>query len=598
MSTYKKILQLLTKKERRQGYLLLVMIPVMALLDTIGVASIMPFMSVLGNPEVVEANRWLAMAYTKLGFTETDSFLFFLGLVVFTALIVSIAFKVLTQWALLRFTHMRNYSLSCRLFKGYLGCPYTWFLNRHSADMGKSILSEVTQVINNVIIPAMQFLAHGCVALFIIILLIVVYPILALSVALVLGGAYFFVYISIRQYLSRIGKDRVVANRERFQVAQEALSGIKEVKIFGRELSFFSKFARPAYRFARYQASSHVIGQIPRYLMELVAFGGILLITLYLFRSYENFNRALPLLAVYAFAGYRLLPALQTVYQQLSKLRFGLPALDGLYKDILEFQENEQSIKGPVPKPLLLQNCIALKDIDFTYPGAHIPALQGLDMVIPAKSTIGLVGTTGSGKTTTVDVMLGLLWPDKGQVLVDDTPITSENVLAWQRALGYVPQHIYLADDSVAANIAFGIPPEDIDMYAVAQAAKIAELHEFVTRDLSKGYNTLVGERGVRLSGGQRQRIGIARALYHDPDVLICDEATSFLDNVTEKAVIKAMQNLGQSKTIILIAHRLTTVEDCHLIYFIERGKVRAKGTYDELIEEDISFRNMALKTP
>jgi ATP-binding cassette, subfamily B, bacterial PglK len=339
MSTYKKILQLLTKKERRLAYLLLFMLLIMALLDTIGVASIMPFMSVLANPMVVKTNKWLAMAYTKLGFTETDSFLFFLGLVVFTALITSIVFKALTQWAILRFTQMRNYSLSCRLFKGYLGRPYAWFLNRHSADMGKSILSEVTQVINNVILPAMQFFAHGCVALFIIILLIAVYPILALIVAFVLGGAYFLVYVSIRQYLSRIGEDRVIANKERFQAAQEALSGIKEVKIFGRELSFFSKFIKPSFRFAKHQAASNVIGQIPRYLLELVAFGGILLITLYLFWSYENFNQALPVLAVYAFAGYRLLSALQTVYKQLSKIRFGLPALDGLYKDILEFQE-------------------------------------------------------------------------------------------------------------------------------------------------------------------------------------------------------------------------------------------------------------------
>lgn len=616
MSTYRKILSLLTPRERRRGCLLLCMILIMAVLDTVGVASIMPFMSVLGNPGVVETNRWLNMAYSRLGFSDPKTFLFFLGAVVLTALVVSIAFKALTQWALLRFTHMRNYSLSCRLFQGYLGRPYTWFLNRHSADLGKSVLSEVQQVIVNVFTPAMQLLAHGTVALFLITLLIVVDPFLALVVALILCGAYFLVYMTIRRYLSRIGTDRVAANQERFQVAQEALGGIKEVKIFGREASFFSRFTGPARRFSRHQANSQIAAQMPRYILEMVAFGGILMIALYLFRSHDHFNRVLPLLAVYAFAGYRLMPALQNVYQQLSKLRFGLPALDALYKDNLELQGNEPLSKGPLPAPLAPRTAITLKDIYFTYPGAHAPVLKALDLHIPARSTVGLVGATGSGKTTTVDLILGLLIPQSGQLLVDEKPIVhnpaqrsatrynqqstinnQQSIRSWQRALGYVPQFIYLADDTVAANIGFGIPPGDIDMDAVIRAAKIAELHDFVTGDLQKGYKTLVGERGVRLSGGQRQRIGIARALYHDPDVLIFDEATSSLDNLTEKAVMKAVHNLGKAKTIILIAHRLTTVKDCDLIYLLEHGKLKAKGTYEELMEQDAGFRKMALGT-
>lgn len=646
----KKILTLLTPKERRRAYLLLCMILVMAVLDTIGVASIMPFMSVLGNPEVVESNRWLNLVYTKLGFASPKDFLFFLGLVVFVALVTSIAFKALTQWALLRFTNMRNYSLSCRMFKGYLGRPYTWFLNRHSADLGKSVLSEVQQVINGVLIPAMQLLAHGAVALFLVILLIAIDPVLAFLTTLVLGGAYALIYIVIRRYLSRTGSDRVQANKERFQVAQEALGGIKEVKVFGREASFYSRFVNPSHRFARHLANSQILAQLPRYILEMVAFGGILLIALFLFRSHGNFNKVLPILAVYAFAGYRLLPALQAVYAHLSKLRFGLPALDLLYKDILEFKSNEKQLKDQDLEPLVPEQCIELKDIHFTYPGAHQPALSRLNMHIPARSTVGLVGSTGSGKTTTVDIILGLLQPHSGQLLVDEKPIFDESRAkgqgprakdaglrakgqgasskesgpgtknprpstlgscsdsslnnlklntynsqrSWQRALGYVPQHIYLADDTVAANIAFGIPPEEIDMQAVHKAAQIAELHDFVTTELSKGYDTLVGERGVRLSGGQRQRIGIARALYHDPAVLIFDEATSALDNLTEKAVMQAVHNLGKAKTVILIAHRLTTVEKCDCIYVLEHGQLIGQGTYEELLDKSQEFRRMA----
>ena len=594
MSTIRKILYLLSPRERRRGYLLLFMILVMAFLETVGVASIIPFMSVLGNPEIVETNPWLNFVYSRLGFTEPKNFLFFLGLVVFVILVFSIAFKALTQWAMLRFTYMRVHSLSCRLLQGYLGRPYTWFLNRHSADLGKSILIESNVVVHQVMLPSMQLIAHGTVALFLIILLVLVDPVLALMVTLILGGAYLLIYVILRRYLSRIGADRVVANRQRFQVAQEALGGIKEVKIFGREDSFFSRYINPSFRFARHQANSSLAGMLPRYLLEMIAFGGILLIAIYLFRTHENFSRILPILGVYVFAGYKLMPALQNVYQHLAQLRFGLPAMDSLYMDILEFEQNQSTTMDHSVAPMYPREAIILENINFTYPEAKDHVLKNINLEIPANTTVGLVGGTGSGKTTTVDIILGLLSPEKGRLLVDDMPITPDNVRAWQKGLGYVPQHIYLADDTVAANIAFGVPPEQIDMEAVQNAARIAEMHDFVVREMSSGYETLVGERGVRLSGGQRQRIGIARALYHDPKVLVLDEATSALDNVTEKYVMQAIKRMQGQRTIILIAHRLTTVSDCDRIYLLDHGEVKAQGTYDHLMEENRQFRKMA----
>jgi len=626
----------------------------MAFLDTVGVASIMPFMAVLGNPEVVETNRFLVFVYDLFGFTDPNKFLFFLGFLVFVALVTSILFKGLTQLAFLRFTHMRNHSLSSRLFLGYLGRPYIWFLNRHSADLGKSILSEVSQVINGVLIQVMKLMATGIAALFLIVLLIIVDPMLALTVAVILGGSYVLIYVTVRKYLSRIGKDRVLANKERFQIAQEALGGIKEVKIFGRERYFYSRFLNPSKRFARNQANNSIAGQIPQHLMEIIAFGGILLITLHLFKNHRDFNQILPILAVYAFAGYRIMPALQNFYQHLSKIRFSLPALDLLYDDIRRCQnyEEEEEEEDDDDKdkdkdknedknenieytatdarktatPLVPKKSVSLEDVTFTYPGSDRPAVQNISIDIPVRTTVGLVGATGSGKTTAVDIILGLLRPQTGRLLVDDETVFYEkqspsvssttsnegsfhvgdkessslksgsshvSLRAWQRALGYVPQHIYLADDTVAANIAFGIPPHKIDMNGVIKAAKIAELHDFVKNDLPKGYDTMVGERGVRLSGGQIQRIGIARALCHDPSVLVFDEATSALDNVTEKLVMSSINKMSGERTIILIAHRLSTVKDCDMIYFLEDGLLKAQGSYDELLSASEEFRRM-----
>jgi ATP-binding cassette, subfamily B, bacterial PglK len=291
-------------------------------------------------------------------------------------------------------------------------------------------------------------------------------------------------------------------------------------------------------------------------------------------------------------AGMKLFPALQAIYNNLASIRYSTEALEKLHHSVM-------SLSDPVPQdlsapPLKLTKSLELRDLRFRYPGAEVNSLDGLSLTIPAFSTIGIVGGTGAGKTTVIDLILGLLRPDGGEIRVDGQVITDDRVRAWQKSLGYVPQAIYLSDDTVAANIAFGVAPEHIDRDAVERAARIANLHDFVTTDLPQAYDTLVGERGVRLSGGQRQRIGIARALYHNPDVLILDEATSALDNLTEKAVMEAVHNLGHAKTVIMIAHRLSTVQECDTIFLLERGKLEAQGPYDQLIAENASFRKLA----
>jgi len=596
MQTLRKLLNLLTQNELKRARLLLVMILVMALLDMIGVASILPFMAVLANPELVETNVILNAVYkasSNLGVESTEQFMFILGIGVFVLLIFSMGFKALTIYAQLRFSLMREYTIGKRLIEGYLHQPYSEFLNRHSADLGKTILSEVATVIENGVVPIMNLIAQCAVTVSLLALLIFIDIKLAFFVGLTLISIYVLIYKSTSSMLVRMGSERMKANQERFIVVNEAFGAAKEVKVGGLENIYIKRFENPAQTYARHQASAMVISQLPRYAIEAIAFGGLLMVMLYLMAQNGNFVSTLPIISLYAYAGYRLLPALQMIYAELTKLSFVGPALEALHKDLTSLQHAGSNMQKPA-MPLTRE--ITLNHIVYRYPNANTSTLKDISLSIPAKSIVGLVGTTGSGKTTMVDLILGLLDANEGTLAIDGQPITKHNKRSWQRSIGYVPQQIYLADDSVAANIAFGIEPEKIDQLKIECAAKIANLHEFITNDLPQGYATMVGERGVRLSGGQRQRIGIARALYHNPQVLILDEATSALDKLTEQAVMEDMHNLGHEITIILIAHRLSTVKECDQIFLLENGELRGQGRFNELKQASELFRSMAEK--
>ena len=593
-SVYRKIFDLLDRRERIRFGLLLGMILVMSLLEVAGVASIIPFLAVLSDPQVIHQNPYLQVFYEGLGFQSDRAFLLFLGVVVFGLVVFGLAFKAVTLYALTRFSAMRNYSISTRLFGGYLSQPFVWFLSRHSADLSKTILSEVDQVISKSIIPALTLLAHIAVVFGLAVLLFLVEPAVVATVIAVLGGSYGLIYFGIRRLLTRIGEERVHANRERYQAANEAMGGIKDVKMLGLEDAYLRRFRRPASVFARTQALAAILGTIPRYVLEAVAFGGMLIIVLVLLaRAEGRLEEAIPVLGVFAFAGVRMFPAMQKVYDSFTKLRFGGYALDALHRELTESRP-AHPLPAQKGEALDLKERLTLENIYYSYPSTDKPALNGLSMSIDALTTVGVVGGSGAGKTTAVDVILGLLWPQDGVLRVDGVVINEHNRRAWQRSIGYVPQHIFLADETVAANIAFGVPREQIDMDAVKRAARLSELDRFVTEELPQGYETMVGERGVRLSGGQRQRIGIARALYYDPSVLVFDEATSALDNLTERAVIDAVHNLSGAKTIIMIAHRLTTVQRCNEIILLEEGQIAARGSYEELMEESEAFQRLA----
>ena len=583
MQTVKKLLYLLTPQECKRAVLLLLMILVMALLDMMGVASILPFMAILTNPSLIETNLILNNMYlilNKFGVENNQQFLFALGILVFLILIFSLFFKALTTYFQIRFIQMREYTIGKSFVEGYLHQPYSWFLNHHSAELGKNILSEVGGVVGGMR-NLLELISKGMVAIAIIVLLILADPKLALIISLSIGMFYGVIFFSIRSYIKRIGKIRLENNELRFLSVSEAFGAIKEVKVGGLEQAYIKQFSKSAKTFALTQASSSILSQLPRYFLEAIAFGGIMLIILYKMKITGSFNNALPVISLYVFAGYRLMPALQNIYRSFTQLTFVAPAVDKLYddkKNLKPFHSNQDK------KFLDFNNSISLKNIHYNYPNASRTALKDINLNIPAKSTVGLVGATGSGKTTTVDIILGLLEAQKGTLEVDGKIITKQNSRSWQQSIGYVPQHIYLSDDTIAGNIALGVDPIDIDQEVIEKVCKIANLHNFVMDELPNKYLTSVGERGVRLSGGQRQRIGIARALYHNPKVLILDEATSALDNETEKAVMDAIDNLSKDITIILIAHRLNTVKNCDIIFKLENGRLIGQGIFDEII--------------
>ncbi|MDA9710542.1 ABC transporter ATP-binding protein/permease [Candidatus Pelagibacter sp.] len=591
MKTLKKLSQLLSSKERFKIVLLLLMILIMALIDLLGIASIMPFIAVLSNPELIETNEALSYAYeigNNFGIVTKNRFLFALGIIVFLLLIISIGFKAITLYFQTRFVKMCEYNIASRLIKSYLYQPYSWFLNRNSATLGKTILSEVSRVVGKGLTPMMNLITNIIVTITIFILLVYVEPKLAGIVLLTMCTFYGLVYYFNRNLLSKIGKELFADNEKRFKVLSEAFGASKEVKVGGLEQIFINQFSKPAKNIALKTALVTIMSEMPRFTLEALAFGGMLLITLYFMTLSSDITNVIPIIALYALAGYRLMPALQKIFISLTSLKIVSPALDSLHNDLRNLKP---IILSKNEDALIVNNDICLKNIHYNYPNASKTALKNINLTIPVNKTIGLVGATGSGKTTTVDIILGLLEAQKGTLEVDGEIINNNNRRAWQSSIGYVPQQIFLSDNTVSANIAFGVNHKDIDEEAVMNAAKIANIHNFIMSELPFNYRTTVGERGIRLSGGQRQRIGIARALYHKPKVLILDEATSALDNLTEKAVMDSVHNSEKNITKILIAHRLSSVKNCDKIFLFHKGEIKEQGNFEELLKISDEFK-------
>lgn len=593
----RELYSLLSGQQRRRLMILQGMVVLMAFAELASVLAIGPFMAVVGDMGRLEGDGPLAVVFARSGMESPTAFLSLLGGLVLVVLLVSSLISIYTTWRLSLYSSQVGAELASRLYRHYLHQPWLFHAGVNTSRLMNKVAREVQRTTTRILHPLMQLNARVITVTVIVTALILYDPWVAITGVAIFGSAYLLLYKTVRRFLVANGRRISRAQASQFRLMNEGFGGIKDLLLLHRQASFTSQFETASRRVARGQGANQGLSDAPRYVIELVAFGAVILLVLHLLNHYQgDLGAILPALSIYALAGFKLLPAFQKIYACVSRIRGNLAAYENLREDLMASRAGEADLaagEGEEVAPWVPRRTIALEGVVFDYPGDGETALNGLSLVIPVNAMVGLVGASGSGKSTTVDLLLGLVEPQSGRVIIDDVPLSRDTRRQWQGSVGYVPQQIYLADASILENVGFGLPRERIDEALVREALRLAQLEELIER-LPEGVETRVGERGVRLSGGQRQRIGIARALYQQARVLVFDEATSALDGITERRVMDDIHRLAGQRTIVMIAHRLSTVKDCDVIYMLEAGRVVDAGTYEELASRNATFQMMA----
>lgn len=601
LNQLREFYSLLTQQQRRRLLGLQALIIVMALAQIASVIAIGPFMAVVGDMSKLQGNGWLAWAYTYSGMQSHKSFLSLLGGMVLGVLLMAALISMYTTWRLSLYSEQVGAELSSRLYRYYLYQPWLFHSSQNTSVLISKVSVEVQRVTTKVINPAMELNAKAVMVTLMSLAIFIYNPVVAISGLVIFLATYLLLYQTVRRFLSINGRRISEAQSKRFKLMTEGFGGIKDLLLLHRQASFTTRFEKASNRIARGQGVTQGLSEAPRYAIELVAFGSVILLVLYLLNLYQgNLGAILPALSIYALAGFKMLPGFQKIYTSITKIRGNLAAYDAIREDLIASSEETIKLKtGSESKPAaqsmpwVPQREIKIHEVAFDYPGARARALNGLTLTIPVNKMVGLVGASGSGKSTAVDLLLGLIEPQQGQILIDGVALTQENLRNWHASVGFVPQQIFLSDATILENVAFAIERENIDVERVKEALHMAQLDELIMR-FPEGLETRIGERGVQISGGQRQRLGIARALYQQARVLVFDEATSALDGITERRVMEDIQRFAGQMTVVLIAHRLATVKECDIIYMLEDGQVSDAGTYDDLASRNHTFQMMA----
>ena len=562
-----------------------------AVVELAGVGSILPFLSIAMDADLVRRNDVLNWIYTGLSFSSFTDFLVFMGTAILVMFVLTTAVSAFSMFAQIRFAYRAGHSLSVRLMEVYLARPYAYFLSHNTSELNEHVLAETANFVAGVLKPGAILISRSVTVAALFVLLVALEPAIVLLMSLILAATYAGLYGVVQRRLHRIGEISFAANQARFKATAEAFGGFKDIKIHGRERYFVEQYRSASSRYADCQITKGRYQEGPRYAVQAVAFGGLMGTFVILLASGRSPAEIVPLMGFVAFGALRVLPGLQEILISLGQFRFYRHLIVKFHADLVPEASDVRPLKSSNRSLIPFEKALTLDGIRFRYPSAARDVIANLTLEVAKDSSIAIVGMTGAGKTTLIDIILGLLPPDDGTMSVDGVSIDAHNVEAWRRQIGYVPQEVFLRDDTVAKNIAYGV--EDPDPAALERAARIAHIHDFIVGELADGYDTVIGERGVRLSGGQRQRLGIARALYHDPQVLVLDEATSDIDNITEAYITEAIQALAGTKTLIVVAHRLATVRRCDRVVLLEDGTISAAGTYDELLLTSTGFRRL-----
>lgn len=600
ISELRELYGLLERPQRFRLLRLQLLIIIMAFAEIGSVVSVGYFMSLAGDLGRLDGEGWLAQAYRISGVASPDTFLTLLGVGVLLAITLAGLCSAYTTWRLSLYSAQIGAELSSRLYRYFLYQPWLFHVGHSSSRLIHKTSQEVQRLTQRIITPCMQLNARLVMVTLMMVALFLYDPQVALVGSLVFACIYLLLYRTVRRVLVANGKSVTRHQTQRYHLLTEGFGGIKELLLWHLQGGYAQRFESASRKVARGQGVTQGLSEAPRYIVELVAFGSVIMLVLYLLNRYDgNTADILPALSVYALAGFKLLPAFQRIYACAARIRGNLAAFETIRPDLraslgsytaLSSTDSAQGVDEP---PMVVRESIEVRNIAFHYPGKQEAALHEVNLSIPSNQMVGLVGASGSGKSTLIDLLLGLVPPTRGEVRVDGVPLTETNMSRWQAGVGFVPQQIFLADASILENVAFGIQSSRIDETRVREALSMAQLDEMI-QSLPEGIATRVGERGVQLSGGQRQRIGIARALYRQAKVMVFDEATSALDGITESRVMVDIQRFAGRMTIVLVAHRLTTVRDCDIIYMLDGGRVVDGGSFDELASRNATFKMMA----
>ncbi len=570
-----KFNKVLNRKQKSRVIVLIIMILIGAILETLGVSMIYPLVEAVMMPETFESNALIVGICSIFGFTNSTQFVTFMLVTLIFVFIFKNLYLLLLYYVQHSFITNSQYRISRDLLKVYLNRPYEFYLNASTGDIMRTVYSDSTGIFN-LLLQCMQFTTEFMVAMFLGAYLLIVDPVMTIAMGVLLVGITLACTALLKPRISRIGEESRQQQSKMYKTIMQSISSAKDVKVYAKEEAFldiYKKYGKYYYRLAR---DHEVLSSVPRLTIEALALSGILLYMVVMMLCGRGVQEMVPQLSAFAVAAVRLLPSASRINTYLANIAYYRPTLDYVY-DHVELPEHVDECAAEAKavintEKLEFSDCIKVNDLCYKYPNTDKYIFDHANMVVPYGKSVGIIGASGAGKTTVVDIMLGLLQVESGSVTCDGVNVL-EHYAKWLANIGYIPQTINMLDDTIRANVAFGLDVDDMDEKRVWQVLEEAQLADFV-RGLPDQMDTVIGERGVRLSGGQRQRIGIARALYHNPEILVLDEATSALDNDTEAAIMDAIESFHGRKTMIIIAHRLKTIEHCDLIYKVENGKI------------------------